>query len=115
VNKIFAGILTSRFVEMEKQSDGIVGVYEKSYAVKKFAKLAIPSFPDPHTYQEQIRQPWERKLEELSSEIRLKPNWTEKIYDEELLAKWESELTQYPWMWKRFKTRTAIFGFSQRT
>jgi len=74
--------------------------YEKSYAAKK-SKPAIPShFPNPHAYMEKIRHPWESEFEALSTELRLKPNWTEKIFDEEILAKWKEEIS-CPWMWSR--------------
>ena len=68
---------------------------EPTYAAKKKVKPAIPTeFPDPHTYMGSVRQPWEGVFEGSSSQIRLKPNWQEKIHTNQIVANWESEIKE---------------------
>ena len=71
-------------------------------------------FPIPHGRQVRPRDPFERyNMIPISSTLRSKPNWTEKVFDESILTNWKEEVAraleqdrhgkvrQPHWMWKR--------------
>jgi hypothetical protein len=61
-------------------------------------------FPKPHGRQIPPKDPFERdEFISISSTFRSKKNWTQKIFNEDILANWKEELEdqEFGWMWKR--------------
>ena len=71
------------------------------------AKLSsIPAnLPDPHSKSFPPRHPWEADFTRVSNQLRKKPEWTKKVFQEDILAKWKEELAAngFSFFWERLK------------
>ena len=89
---------TKRKLEAEQQKD-------QPPQKKQKIVHTIPKFPDPHSHQSAPRYTgWEDDFHAMSTALRLKPNWIQKLKDKDIKKKWKAETSKVAsCFWRRLK------------
>ena len=78
----------------------------KKEQAKKKQKIVhtIPQFPDPHSYSTAPRCSWEDDFNAMSTALRLKQNWIQKLKNKDIKKKWKAETCKdTAFFWRRLK------------